>query len=304
MAFADYETADGSPIELLTFSNGLQTFKRSNTVAAIQVVGSTFLPLAYKRTAFGQSKDADDNNITMRVPREFEVVGLYGGILTSNVTTVTIERFHNDDPAQQLQVAWKGQVVSVDRKKDEAIMLLQPITSGAEATPADTFSGLCNSFLFDGACRLARDDWRYIATLTSISADGLELVFNGLRTQAVTLDTAGGGPTGPLSAAELDVYWQGGYVQTGNQEVRSIVEGDVNSDPDRVRIDLPFRDFVVGEGASVYAGCDLTLATCHKKFDNAINHQGYAYIPEIDPANTELPSGSSKRVNQFAGPQA
>ena len=304
MAFVDYETTDGSPVELLTFSNGLQTFFRSNTVAPIQILGRLFLPLAYKRTQYSQSKDSDDNNITMRVPREFEVVGLYGGVLTSNVTLVTIERFHLDDPAQQLQVAWKGQIVSVDRQEDEAKLLLQPITSGAEATPADTFSGLCNSFLFDGGCRLARDDWRFIATLTSVSADGLELVFNGLRTQAASLDAGQGGPTGPLTSGELDVYWQGGYVQTGAGELRGIVEGDVNSDPDRVRIDLPFRDFAVGQGANVYAGCDLTIATCHKKFDNAINHQGFPYIPEIDPANTELPIGTRTSESKFAGPQS
>ncbi len=306
MAFADFETADGSPIELVTFRNGANEENVSNTVAPVQVGAKVFSPLAYTRSSFSQSKDSDDNNITMTVPQGFPVVNFYGGVLTSFITTVTIERFHLDDPAEELQVVWKGQVVSIDRagteNADEVALLLQPITRGSEVTPPDTFSGLCNAFLFQTpGCGLIRDDWRFVATLTSQSVDGLELVFSGLRAQAAALDAAQGGPTGPLTSEELDRYWQGGYIATGGGETRSIVEGDVASDPDRVRIDLPFRDFSVGQGASVYAGCDLLIATCHKKFDNAINHQGYPYIPEIDPANTELPPGDRKSPNPFAG---
>ena len=305
MAFVDYETADGSPIELLTFRNGAVEETRSNTIAPIQIGAKTYAPLAYQRSSFSQSKDSDDNNITLTVPQGFPIVNLYGGgPLTSFITLVTIERFHNDDPAQELQVAWKGQVVSVDRAGDLVRLLLQPITRGSEITPPDTYSALCNSFLFQSpGCGLVRDQWRFVATLSSVSADGLELVFTGLRAQAAVLDAAQGGPTGPLTSAELDIYFQGGYIATGGGESRSIVEGNVASDPDRVRIDLPFRDFIVGEGASVYAGCPLTLELCHKKFNNAINFQGYPYIPEIDPANTELPPGSRTSTTKFSGPQ-
>ena len=64
-----------------------------------------------------------------------------------------------------------------------------------------------------------------------------------------------------------------------------------------------FRDFVAGQGASVFAGCRLTLDICQRKFDNAINFQGYPYIPEIDPANTELPPGTRTSGSKFSGPQ-
>lgn len=303
MTFAAFETADGSPVELVSFKNGQNETLVSNTIAPVSIGARTFAPLAYTRTSFSQSKDSDDNNITMTVPQGFPVVNFYGGVLTSNITTVTIERFHQDDPDEQLQVAWKGQIVSIDRVGNDARLLLQPLTRGAEVTPPNTFSALCNAFLFESpGCNLLRNDWRHIATLASVSADGLELVFNGLGVQAATLDTAQGGP-GTLTQAELDRYWQGGYIQTGAGELRSIIEGDVNSDPDRVRIDLPFRDFNVGDGASVYAGCNLTLDICNRKFNNAINFQGYPYIPEIDPANTELPPGDRQSSSKFAGPQ-
>jgi hypothetical protein len=304
MTFDAFETTDGSPVELLTFANGPDIFRRTNAVKPITVLSNVFTPLAYTRSKFSQSKDSDDNNITMRVPNVFELVALYSGVFTSFTTTCTIERFHLDDPGNEIIVIWKGTLASINHQADEASLLLQPLTSGQEVTPPDTFSGLCNAFLFQSpGCLLSRDDFRFIATLSTVDSTGILLTFNGLRLEAATIDAAQGGPTGPLTSDELDIYWQGGYIQTGAGEVRDIVEGNIASDPDTVRIILPFRDFQVGEGANVFAGCDLSVGTCHKKFDNAINFQGYPYIPEIDPANTELPPGTRTSSSRFAGTQ-
>ena len=37
-----------------------------------------------------------------------------------------------------------------------------------------------------------------------------------------------------------------------------------------------------GDGYSVVAGCDKTLATCKTKFNNVVNFRGYPYIPGVD----------------------
>jgi len=304
VTFDAYETADGSPVELLTWTNGSLVFYSSNTVKPYQNGPNLHIPLPYNRNPFSQSKDSDDTNIQMTVPNTFGVVNLYEGELTSNVTGLIIERFHLDDPALEMQTVWRGLVVSIERAEDEVQILLQPVSTGAEITPPHTFSALCNSFLYESpGCNLSRDDFRYIATVGAIDSTGLLITFPGLRVQAATIDGVQGGPTGPLSGAELDIYWQGGYIQTGAGEVRDIVEGNYLGDPDRVRVNIPFRSLEVLDGANVYAGCDLSLATCHKKFNNANQFQGYAYIPEIDPANTELPPGTRTSVTKFAGPQ-
>lgn len=304
MTFAAFETADGSPVELLTFSNGAQNFRFANTTDTVTIGSFDFVPLAYSRSAWSQSKDQDDNNVRFTADRDFPVADLYQGTLTSNRTTVLIQRLHADDlPTPELQAIWKGQVVSLTYKGDNVELLLEPLTKGTERTPPNTFSAQCNAFLFQSpGCTLAQDDWRYVATLTSITPDGLELNFAGLRLQAVALDTAQGGP-GALTADELDRYWQGGFIRLGNGEIRDIVEGNVGGDPDVVRIPLPFRSVAPGDGASVFAGCRLTLDICNRKFNNAINFQGFAYIPEIDPANTELPPGTRESSSKFAGPQ-
>lgn len=304
MTFEAYETADGSPTELLTFKNGSLEFRYTNAVLPVTIGSKTYEPLAYRRTKFAQSKDSDDNNITVTAPGDMEVAGLFDGVMTSNVTTVTLERFHRDDPGEQLQQAWRGRIVAINHKNRLVDLLMQPITHGGESTPRDVYSALCNAFLFDTpGCRLLRDDWKFGGTITSLSVDTLDITMNGLRAQAAILDAAQGGPTGPLTSGELDLYWQGGFIILANGEVRDIVEGNIAADPDTIRIDQPFRDIVVAGGANVFAGCQLTRAVCHKKFNNVINFQGFPDIPEIDPANTELPAGSRTSGSSFAGPQ-
>lgn len=306
MAFDVYEEGDGSPVELITFQSGPVLFKVSNTVFPYVAGASTFEPLAYTLSPFAQSKDSDDNNRTMRVPNNFGVVNLFTGVLTSNLIQVTIERVHIDDGAQQRQILWKGRIVAVNHVDGEVELLLQPNTSGKESTPPDTYSGQCNSFLFDSpGCNLARDDWRHVGVVSSILNGGINLTIGGLRTQAEALDAsqAAVGSPGGLSSAELDVYWQGGYIVTADGEVRDIVEGNVGTDPNVVRLVMPLRNLTVLDTVTVYAGCNLLRSTCHRKFDNVINFQGYPDIPEIDPANTELPSGTRTSRTPFAGAQ-
>lgn len=305
MTFDAFETGDGSPVELLTFANGLQIFRFTNQLEPVTVGSFVFEPLAYTRSAWSQSKDQDDNNVRMTAPKDFAVAQLYQGILSSFVTTVNIQRFHADDlPTPEIQFAWKGQIVSLQYSGDNVEFLMEPLTKGTETTPPDTFSAQCNAFLFESpGCLLSQDDFKFVATATSISPDGLEITFNGLRVQAEALDLIRGGPPGSITSAELDNYWQGGHIRTGDGEIRDIIEGDVSGDPDTVRIPIPFGTFMAGDGASVFAGCTLTLDICQRKFNNAINFQGYAYIPEIDPANTELPPGSRTSKTSFSGPQ-
>lgn len=304
MAFNDFETADGSPVEIITFQIGSDRTLVTNAVAQVVLGADTFEPLAYSLTPFAQSKDTDDNNRTMVVPTTFSLLDQYDGPRNSTIIQVTVERFHLDDAIQQRQILWIGRLVNVNYVDKHAELILRPETSFNEVIPQDTFSSLCNAFLYQTpGCELARDDWRYVGVATSITNGGLNIEVAGLRTQAAALDAAQGGPTGPLTSDELDLYWQGGYIETDAGEIRDIVEGDVGGAPDVVRVNMPFRDLIATDGLTVYAGCPLSRTICHKKFDNVLNFQGFPDIPEIDPANTELPTGDRRSPSKFAGPQ-
>ncbi len=302
MTFDAFETTDGRPVELVTFKNGLQTFRITNANVPQTVGALTWEPLAYTRSNFSQSKDSDDSNINFRVPNSFPLVALFEGVLTSNTSTATIERFHEQDatPTPELQVLWKGQVSSLQRIDAEAEMLLQPLSSGAEETPRATYQSLCNVFLFESpGCLLNRDDFKHAGTVATIANSGRNITVTGLRAQAAAIDAALAAPAGPLTSDELDVYWQNGFVITGDGEIRDVVEGDVAGDPDTFRVIFPFRSLAVSDTVEVFAGCNLLMDTCNRKFDNAINHQGFPYVPEVDPANTELPPGSRTSSGSF-----
>lgn len=300
MTFAAFQVADGRPIELLTFQSGALTFLYTNVSQQVQIGSRIFTPISYTGTEPRLSKDSDDAQITIRIPRTATVLGLYSGQYRSNLTTVTIERFHNNDPAQELQVFFKGIVGSVNREGQEGIMLVLPFQAGNFRIPRYNFGSLCSSFLYDSpGCSVSRDDFRYQTTITSIT-DGVEIGFTGLRARAATLDAA---VSGALTSDELDTYWLAGYIATVDGEVREIMEANLGSDPDTVRILQPFRDALATDGCTVYAGCVNDIGICDRKFDNAINFRGWPYIPEINPTQTELPPGSRTSSSGFSGPQ-
>lgn len=296
MTFAAFETADGRPIELLTFVSGSTVIRYTNVGREVQFGANVFSPVPFRSSDPIVSKDSDDSQVKIQLPRTATVLALWNGQYGSNVTTVTIERFHNNDPDQQLQVHFKGQVASVAKEGPRYVMLVLPFQAGNFIVPRANFGALCSSFLYDTpGCSLTRDNFRYVTTITSITND-VEIGFTGLRARAATLDA---GINGLLSSAELDGYWLGGYIATDDGEVREIMEGPFGGDPDVVRILQPFRDVSVGEACTVFAGCLFDIDICNRKFDNAINFRGWPYVPEVDPGNTELPPGSRTSSGNF-----
>ena len=189
MTFVTYETSDGRPIELLTFVNGPTILRFTNANVTLTIDGKEYLTLEYTRSAPSISKDADDSQLTITLPASNPVVNLYRNILQSRITTVTVERFHENDPDQQVQVFWKGEVGSVTVNNALATILATPLAQGTDQMPRFTYQGLCNYFLYESnTCRINKDDHRFVATITSIAGDGLVIQVSGLRARAAVLD--------------------------------------------------------------------------------------------------------------------
>ena len=296
--FADFETADGRPIELLTFQSGSMLFRYTNVGRPVTVGANTYTPISYTASEPTISKDSDDSQITIRLPRTATILSLYNGQYRSNVTTVTQERFHDNDPSQDLQVFFKGIVGSVNRENGQGVMLVLPFQAGNFRVPRYNFGSLCSSFLYDTpGCSVDRNLFNYQTTITSIT-NGTEIGFTGLRARAAALDA---GVNGLLTSDELDNYWLAGYIATTDGEVREIMEADFGGNPDVVRILQPFRDASVNDGCTVFAGCLMSVDICDRKFDNAINFRGWPYVPEVTVTQTELPPGSRTSPGNFSG---
>jgi len=303
MTFEAFETSDGRPVELLTFLNGLTTFRYTNANNPVTIGADTFEPLEYTRNAPSLSKDSDDSNIKITLPSTNPVAQLYREILQSNITSITIQRFHDNDPSQQLQVFFKGEIGSVSSANSKTTILGIPSAQGRDEIPRFTYQSLCNYFLFDGTtCRILKNDFRYVATITSIDVTERFITVSGLRVQAGVLDA---GVSGALSTAELDQYWLNGYCETGGAapEFRRVVQnpsGQVSPlDPDTIEIPYPFVNAQAGDPITVYAGCKRDTDICVRKYDNLLNYGGWPSVPEVNPFTTELPKGTRKTSGGF-----
>jgi hypothetical protein len=300
MAFADYETSDGRPVELLTFRNGLNEYRYTNANNTVTVSAKEYEPLAYTRTAPSQSKDADDSQLRVVLSGQNPVALLYREILQSNITTITIERFHDNDPAIQVQVFWKGQIGSVTVKNSEATILCIPFTQGTDEMPRYTYQALCNYYLYEqNTCRVTKNNFRFVSTITGFLTPTLVTV-SGLRAQAGALDAL---VSGSLTSDELDEYWLNGYCLVQSGEFRRVVRNPAGAssplDPDVIQIPFPFVQASAGDTIEVFAGCKRDTDMCVRKFDNLENYGGWPTVPVVNPFTTELPIGTRKTSGGF-----
>lgn len=303
MAFADYETTDGQPVELLTFVNGSTILRYTNANVALTIDSLEYLPLEYKRNAPSISKDADDSQIRLTLPSSNPVVNLYRNILQSTITSMTIERFHNNDPIQGRQVFWKGEVGSVTVNNALATVLATPLSQGTDEMPRYTYQGTCNYFLFEAnSCGIARQDFKHESTITAIDSSGLLLQVADLRVRAGVIDAGMGGG---LSSDELDAYWQNGYIDV-NGELRRIVNNPAGAtsplSPDVIEIPFPLISASAGTSITVYAGCSRTTDICRRKYNNLLNFGGFPTVPDnVNPFETELPKGNKQEAAPGGG---
>ena len=294
MTFEVTESSSFSqPVEFLTLKNGSSLWYYTNS-NIIEVIGArTFTPLAYTRTEPVFSKDTADGQIKFTIPSNIPIVEFYETLPSSFISSVTIERRHRNDPDGGVQIFWKGTVASVKRDGEFATILAVPPTQLPAEIPRYTYSGLCNWFLFQDRCGLARESFRHIGPVVTIGTAPANnvITITGLRDQAAIL--AGGVSPSYGTAQQIDDYWLGGYMQNTDGEKRAIYATDVDGVPDRVRILQPFRNLAVTDTVEVYAGCDRTRATCAAKFANQLNHGGFPDIPILNPFTSELPNAAA-----------
>lgn len=276
------------PIEFLTFFNGNDSWNYTNSNVPETIGATTYTPLAYTRSAPSISKDSDAANVKIRVPGNIPLFSLYETLPTSSISSVTIQRRHDNDPDGGVQIFWRGQVASITRDDKFAELLCVPFTQLPAQVPRYAYSSLCNWFLFQDRCGIPQNDFRHISVVDSIQND-VTFTVNGLRAQAAALDA---GVSSALSSQELDDYWLAGYVQNDAGEKRSIYQTDVDGVADRIRIMQPFRQLAVNDSVIVYAGCARTRDICNRKFANQLRHGGFPDIPDLNIFTAELPSGA------------
>lgn len=265
MSYDAYELSIqlGQPVELYTFTVGLQTYRYTSAEDTVNFSANPYLPRQIDRTSPGiSSTENGRQQMEITIPSDDPIATRYLGIPPAERAYIRIVRFHRGDSPNGW-VLWDGRIISAKFEQQGALCRLFSVSSEsalARPIPGRKFQGMCNHVLYDGGCKLLEADNRIIGPV--LAANGRQIAVSGL----------------PVD----DATWAlGGKVIWGSDR-RLIVAQDGNM----LTLQMPFRGNIVGEEVTVTAGCAHTLAVCQAKFDNAINFGGFPFVPTKNPFNT------------------
>lgn len=279
MSFEPIETSreGGNVLELYTFVFGATVSRFTSYNRDIVFAGVTWIATQISHTPLQASVEDAINDIKIVVPIDNEIAVQYIPNVPGRVGSVTIDRAHADDPAEERVRVFEGFIAQAGNDGDlEATLTCKPATSIFKRTgPRISYSGLCDHVLYDARCKTLR---------TGDPAGEFTLTGSVISISGNDIDVAG------VTAAGAG-FFDGGFVKTpsgGDDDARLIL----TSSGDTLTLLLPFSLDVLGTDVDVFAGCDHSLATCQAKFDNVINYGGFPFIPRKNPFNSTLRGGS------------
>lgn len=252
----------GQPVELYHFSQGAESWRYTSSETEFKKDGATYQPITIKRTAPEISQERGASGLTVTVPRDNEVAGLFRVFVPRTSIWLTIYRLHQGD--SELLTFWQGRVRAVNWQGAEAQIACEPMTSMLQREgPRLMYQSLCNHMLYSQACTVVSEQYRQTITILAVSG------YNILASEL---------------AAKPDGWYQAGFLSRDGLDFRMITAHRGN----KVTVLLPFEDLVIGDKLYAYSGCDRSIQTCQNKFNNHINFGGFPYIPTKNPFETGI----------------
>jgi uncharacterized phage protein (TIGR02218 family) len=144
----------------------------------------------------------------------------------------------------------------------------------------------CNYALFDGACGLNKEDWKYHGFV-------LATLLNPTRIQLRNLARVTG------TWVQPDLHWfAGGWIELGSGtdfESRFIADATAYNASGNGFIELTLstplgRTPSVGEEVFLFPGCDGKRGTCKDKFGNYSRFGGFPHMPVGNPSMVKMPA--------------
>jgi uncharacterized phage protein (TIGR02218 family) len=129
--------------------------------------------------------------------------------------------------------------------------------------PTITGGRLCPHILYDRNCRVVKDDFKLVSTVTYVSGRIVRIVEPY--------------PDGFAKWGELKHVLSGESVTVMDQTTTGSGPYTVH-----ITVQLPINGVQVGHQVELYAGCAHTIAACRTKFDNVANFGGFPNMPFIN----------------------
>lgn len=248
----------GAPVELYEFAIGSEVYRYTSAEIDMVVGSETYTSAPITRDAIERSPERVRNNLTLTVPRTFEIADRFRVSPPAEIIAVTVLRFHREDEAQV--VLWLGRVLNCEWRGGSAALTCEPVSTSLQRTGLRRkYQRQCPFALYSAACGVNRADHDITTTVTAISGAQLTV------------------------AALLSKPYAGGFVEwvtdEGVTERRFITEfsGLV------LTLVRPFSGIAPADSVTVLPGDDHTMATCKNVFNNLPNYGGFPYTPRVNP---------------------
>ena len=264
MTFDARETSiqDGEPIELWVFSVYGVNYRYTTAAEDYVFFASTYLARALSHTPFEQTTELPKNNITLYVPRDFEILQFFESMPPSDVILLQIFQTHRGDT--DAVPGWTGRVMNSSRKGRVAELYCENVfTSLKRMGLRRPYSLQCPHVVYDpNSCRAVEADFEFTAILDSVA---------GITLQSTAF---AGYPDGRLAGGLLE--WE---PTPGRLEKRGIKSHVGNT----IELTHPVDEMPTLASVRMLPGCKHTLADCDDFFDNVLNYGGTPFIPQKNP---------------------
>ena len=175
-----------------------------------------------------------------------------------DVTTVTIFRGHIGD--NDFQSYWKGRVIGCETSQNTVTIICESIyTSLRRIGIRARYEYTCRHALYSPQCGVNKDSFDAFGVIDSVSENGL----------SVTISEA---------SSQVDGYYNAGFLIVNG--IRRFI---TNHTGEQLDLLTSIDATLIGQTATIYAGCDHLRTTCNSKFSNSINFGGFPFIPSKNP---------------------
>ena len=236
---------DSSDGTLFHFSNGDEDYVHD---------GDTYEPATIGRADMVQGSEINRQNVQIRVPYDNPVAAVYLAGTPDVVATVTIFRVED----ATVLTYWKGRIAATRATGQQMVLECESVFTSMRRTGARArYQVQCRHALYGTACGVDKDTYATLAIVATV--DGTTLTVTGADAQA-------------------DGYWVGGMIAF-NGIFRFIVSHTGTT----IKLWRELPDVAGTDAVTLYPGCNRTLEQCNERFDNAVNHGGFPWLPNSNP---------------------
>lgn len=270
MTFNTYETSrhDGTPaehIEIVYGDNAADAVRLTTADYPVTVNGNEYLPSFMKRDAVTDDANPyDGEQLKITLHRDNPFADVYLNRDFSKVVTITVYQSHLDDPDQQPTIIWSGRLSGVEWEYPNMQLNSErlDIYMNGYALTMRYQVGQCVHTVYNGLCRLNKDDWEVPGLVCSVT-DGTLIDIPEARYK------------------DDGSTWPNGYFTGGILRMDGVNRYILQHSGSQIWLSRPIKNLTPLSRVSLYPGCDRLPSTCNNKFNNGLNYLAFDWMPYV-----------------------